>query len=163
VAASADTEAQNPAGPAFLIDATLSARAIFAVSGHTRRFGTNVEIFDATLTVLPFGFLNTLTVQEFLQVPRTTLACPCAAPAVASFGARAPRRYCGEVNGHSPLRSPEIPPEGPLVLSLTKLSILNTLHTGDMHHLLDMLTGRVEQDVPLEVPDLPVRPVPIRV
>ena len=46
------------------------------------------------------------------------------------------------------------PSEGPLLPSLTKHSLLNTLHTDDMSQQLEMLTRRVEQGVPIEALDL---------
>ena len=51
----ANMEAQNSVP---LIWATLSTRVIFTASAHThtRRFGTDVEIFDATLARAPDGF-----------------------------------------------------------------------------------------------------------
>ncbi|KAH9988907.1 hypothetical protein BJV77DRAFT_1019111 [Russula vinacea] len=146
-AAGADMEVQNPVS---LIGATLSARAIFTASGHTWRFGTDVEIFDATLAALPLGSLNTLTVQNSSRFPERL------------WLAHAPRwpllervRLVGTVaRSFTTVLAKEMPPEGPLLPSLTKLSLLNTLHTSDTSNLLDMLTGRVEQGVPLEALDL---------
>jgi hypothetical protein len=146
-AAGADMEVQNPVS---LIGATLSARAIFTASGHTWRFGTDVDIFDSTLAALQLGSLNTLTVQNSSRFPERL------------WLTHAPRwpllervRLVGTVaKSFTTVLAKDTPPEGPLLPSLTKLSLLNTLHTSDTSHLVDMLTGRVEQGVPLEALDL---------
>ena len=146
-AAGADMEVQNPVS---LIGATLSARAIFTASGHTWRFGTDVEIFDAILAALPLGSLNTLTVQNSSRFPERL------------WLSHAPRwpllervRLVGTVaKSFTTVLATDIPPEGPLLPSFINLSLLNTLHPDDTSHLLDMLIRRVEQGVPLESLDL---------
>ena len=146
-AGGADMEVQNPVS---LIGATLTARAIFTASGHTWRFGTDVEIFDATLAALPLGSLNTLTVQNSSRfTERLWLAHAPRWPLLERV------RLVGTVvKSFTTVLAKQTPSEGPLLPSLTKLSLLNTLHTDDMSQLLDMLTKRVEQGVPLEALDL---------
>jgi hypothetical protein len=146
-AAGADMEVQNPVS---LISATLSARAIFTASGHTWRFGTDVEIFDATLAALPLGSLNTLTVQNSSRfTERLWLAHAPRWPSLERV------RLVGTVvKSFTTVLVIHTPSEGPLLPSLAELSLLNTLHTDDMSLLLDMLTRRVEQGVPLEALDL---------
>jgi hypothetical protein len=140
-------EVQNPVS---LIGATLSARAIFTASGQTWRFGTDVEIFDATLAALPLGSLNTLTVQNSSRfTERLWLAHAPRWPLLERV------RLVGTVvKSFTTVLAKQTPSEGPLLPSLTKISLLNTLHTDDMSQLLDMLTKRVEQGVPLEALDL---------
>jgi len=153
-AAGADMEVQNPVS---LISATLSARAIFTASGHMW-FDTDVEILDATLAALPLGSLNTLTAQNSSRIPEWL------------WLAQTPRwsrlehvRLVGTVTKSlTTVLTKDAPPEGPLLPSLTKLSLFNTLHIDDTPPLLDMLTGRVEQGVPLEVLDLRACEVPDR-
>ena len=152
--AGADMEVQNPVS---LISATLSARAIFTASGHMW-FETDVEILDATLTALPLGSLNTLTAQNSSRIPEWL------------WLAQTPRwsklehiRLVGTVTKSlTTVLTKHAPPEGPLLPSLTKLSLFNTLHIDDMSPMLDMLTGRVEQGVPLEALDLRACEVPNR-
>ena len=145
--AGADMEVQNPVS---LISATLSARAIFTASGHTWRFGTDVEIFDATLAALPLGSLNTLTVQNSSRfTERLWLAHAPRWPLLERV------RLVGTVvKSFTTVLIKHTPSEGPLLPSLTKLSLLNTLRTDDTSQLLDMLTRRVEQGVPIEALDL---------
>jgi hypothetical protein len=145
-AAGADMEVQNPVS---LISATLSARAIFTASGHMW-FDTDVEILDATLAALPLGSLNTLTAQNSSRIPEWL------------WLAQTPRwplleriRLVGTVTkSFTTVLTKDAPPEGPLLPSLKKLSLFNTLRIGDTSPILDMLTGRVEQGVPLEALDL---------
>jgi hypothetical protein len=151
-AAGADMEVQNPLS---LISATLSARAIFTASGHMW-FETDVEVLDATLAALPLGSLNTLTAQNSSRIPEWL------------WLAHTPRwsllervRLVGTVTKSlTTVLTKHAPPEGPLLPSLTKLSLFNTLHIEDTSPILDMLTGRVEQGVPLEALDLRACEVP---
>jgi hypothetical protein len=151
-AAGADMEVKNPLS---LISATLSARAIFTASGHMW-FETDVEILDATLAALPLGSLNTLTAQNSSRIPEWL------------WLAHTPRwsllervRLVGTVTkSFTTVLTKHAPPEGPLLPSLTKLSLFNTLHIEDTSPILDMLTGRVEQGVPFEALDLRACEVP---
>jgi len=146
-AAGADMEVQNPVS---LIGATLSARAIFTASGHAWRFGTDVEILDTTLGLLPLGSLNTLTAQNSSRIPeRLWLSHTPRWPLLERV-----RLVGTAAKSFTTMLAKDIPREGPLLPSLTKLSLFNTLHMDDTSHLLDMLTGRVEQGVPLEALDL---------
>jgi F-box associated protein len=146
-AAGADMEVLNPVS---LIGATLSARAIFTASGSVWRFGKEAEILDSTLGALPLGSLNTLTAQNSSKIPERL------------WFAHAPRwpllervRLIGTVaKSFTTVLAKDTPSEGPLLPSLTKISLFNTLHTDDTSHLLDMLTERVEQGVPLDTLDL---------
>ena len=159
-AAGADMEVtvQNPVS---LISSTLSARAIFTASGHMwpERFETDVELLDATLEALPLGSLNTLTAQNSCGIP------------VWFWVTHAPRwpkldhvRLVGTVTKSlTTVLSRNAPPEGPLLPCLTKLSLFNTLHIEDASPMLDMLTGRVEQGVPLQALDLRACKMPDRV
>jgi hypothetical protein len=152
--AGADMEVQNPLS---LISATLSARAIFTASGHMW-FETDVDILGATLAALPLGSLNTLTAQNSSRIPEWL------------WLAHAPRwpllervRLVGTVTkSFITVLGKDAPPKGPLLPSLTKLSLFNTLHIEDTYPILDMLTGRVEQGVPLEALDLRACEVPGR-
>jgi len=145
-------EVQNPVS---LISATLSARALFTASGHMW-FGTDVEILDATLAGLPLCSLNTLTAQNSSRIPEWL------------WLANTPRwsllervRLVGTVTkSFTTILTKDAPPEGPLLPSLTKLSLFNSLHIEDTSPILDMLTGRVEQGVPLEALDLRACEVP---
>jgi hypothetical protein len=153
-AAGADMEVQNPVS---LISATLSARAIFTASGHMW-FETDIDILDATLSALPLGSLKTLTAQNSSRIPEWL------------WLSHAPRwsklehvRLVGTVTKSlTTVLTKDAPPEGPLLPSLTKLSLFNTLHIEDASPMLDMLTGRVEQGVPLEALDLRACEVPDR-
>jgi hypothetical protein len=152
--AGADMEVQNPVS---LISATLSARAIFTASGHMW-FETDVEILDVTLAALPLGSLKTLTAQNSSRIPERL------------WLSHTPRwsmlehvRLVGTVTKSlTTVLTKGAPPEGPLLPSLTKLSLFNTLHLEDASPMLDMLTGRVEQGVPLEALDLRACEVPDR-
>lgn len=152
--AGADMEVQNPVS---LISATLSARAIFTASGQMW-FDTEVEILDATLAALPLGSLNTLTAQNSSRIPEWL------------WLAHTPRwpllervRLVGTVTKpFTTVLTKDAPPEGPLLPSLTTLSLFNTLNIDDTFRILDMLTGRVEQGVPLEALDLRACEVPDR-
>ena len=55
--------------PVSLSGAALSPEAIFTPSAHTWRFGTDVEIFDATLAALRMGYRKTLTMRKFFRFP----------------------------------------------------------------------------------------------
>ena len=153
-AAGADMEVQNPVS---LISATLSARAIFTASGQMW-FETDVEILDATLAALPLYSLKTLTAQNSSRIPEWF------------WLTHTPRwsmlehvRLVGTVTKSlATVLTKDAPPEGPLLPSLTKLSLFNTLHIDDASPMLDMLTGRVEQGVPLEALDLRACEVPDR-
>ena len=153
-AAGADMEVQNPVS---LISATLSARAIFTASGHMW-FETDVEILDATMAALPLGSLKTLTAQNSSRIPEWL------------WLSHTPRwsmlehvRLVGAVTKSlTTVLTKDAPPEGPLLPSLTKLSLFNTLHIEDASPMLDMLTGRVEQGVPLKALDLRACEVPDR-
>ncbi|KAI0281249.1 hypothetical protein BGY98DRAFT_932149 [Russula aff. rugulosa BPL654] len=159
-AAGADMEVtvQNPVS---LISSTLSARAIFTASGHMwpERFETDVELLDATLEALPLGSLNTLTAQNSCGIP------------IWFWVTHAPRwpkldhvRLVGTVTKSlTTVLSRNAPTEGPLLPCLTKLSLFNTLHIEDASPMLDMLTGRVEQGVPLQALDLRACKMPDRV
>ena len=152
--AGADMEVENPVS---LISATLSARAIFTASGHMW-FETDVDILDATLAALPLDSLNTLTAQNSSRIPEWL------------WLAHTPRwsllervRLVGTVTkSFTIVLTKDAPPEGPLLPSLTKLSLFNTLHISDTSPILDMLTERVEQGVPLEALDLRACEVPDR-
>ena len=153
-AAGADMEVENPVS---LISATLSARAIFTASGHMW-FETDVDILDATLAALPLDSLNTLTAQNSSRIPEWL------------WLTHTPRwsllervRLVGTVTkSFTIVLTKDAPPEGPLLPSLTKLSLFNTLHISDTSPILDMLTERVEQGVPLEALDLRACEVPDR-
>jgi hypothetical protein len=153
-AAGADLEAQNPVS---LISATLSARAIFTASGHMLS-ETGVEILDETLAALPLRSLNTLTAQNSSRIPEWL------------WLAHTPRwsllerlRLVGTMTkSFTTVLTKDAPAEGPLLPSLRKLSLFNTLHIDDTSPILEMLTGRVEQGVPLEALDLRACEVPDR-
>jgi len=155
-AAGADMEVQNQ-NPVSLMSATLSARAIFAAAGHMW-FETDVEILDATLAALPLGSLSTLTAQNSSRIPEWL------------WLAHAPRwsllervRLVGNVTkSFTTVLTKDAPPEGPLLPLLTELSLFNTLRINDTSPILDMLTGRVEQGVPLDALDLRACEVPQR-
>ena len=145
-AAGADMEVQNPVS---LISATLSARAILTASGHMW-FDTDIEILDATLAALPLGSLKTLTAQNSSRIPEGL------------WLTHTPRwslleriRLVGTVTkSFTTVLTKDAPPEGPLLPSLSQISLFNTLNPGDTFPILDMLIGRVEQGVPLEKLDL---------
>ena len=144
--AGSDMEVENPVS---LISATLSARAIFTASGHMWS-DTDVEILDATLAALPLGSLNTLTAQNSSRIPERL------------WLAHTPRwsllehvRLVGAVTkSFTTVLTRDAPPEGPLLPSLTKISLFDTFAIYDTSLILDMLIGRVEQGVSLEALDL---------
>lgn len=147
----ADIEVRNPVS---LISATLSARAIFTISGDNWCFGTQPGILDAILATLPLTSLCSLTAQNS-DFPE------------ALWLGHAPRwpllerlRLVGEPATKSFIKvlTRDTTPDGPLLPSLTKLSLINPLIDDD-ELLLDMLIGRVEQGVPLEALDLGSCPV----
>ncbi|KAF8492733.1 hypothetical protein F5888DRAFT_1726917 [Russula emetica] len=153
-AAGADMEVQNPVS---LISATLSARAIFIASGHMW-LETDVEILDATLAALPLGSLNTLTAQNSSRIPEWLWLAHTSRWSLLEHV-----RLVGTVTkSFTTVLTKDAPPEGPLLPSLTKLSLFNTLNIDDTPPILDMLTGRVEQGVPLEALDLRACEVPDR-
>ena len=137
--------------PISLINTALSARAILTASG-TAQYETNVvRILDATLAALPLDSLNTLTAQtSSSRIPEWL------------WLAHTPRwswlehvRLVGTVTkSFTTMLTKDAPREGPLLPSLTKLTLLNTLHIDETSPILDMLIGRVEQGVPLESLDL---------
>ena len=144
----ADIEVRTPVS---LLSAALFARAIFTISSDNWRIGTHVGILDAILATLPLSSLSSLTAQnsDFSE---------------ALWLDHAPRWPLLEnlrlVQDHATMSFIKLltrvtPPDGPLLPSLTKLSLINSLLGDDAHHLLlDMLIGRVEQGVPLEALDL---------
>jgi hypothetical protein len=152
--AGADMEVQNPVS---LISATLSARAIFTASGHMW-FDTDVEVLDATLAALPLGSLNTLTAQNSSRIPEWLWLAH-----TSRWSLLERVRLVGTVTKSlTTVLTKDAPPEGPLLPSLTKLSLFNTLHIEDTSPILDMLTRRVEQGVPLDTLDLRACEVPDR-
>jgi hypothetical protein len=144
----ADIEVRNPMT---LISAILSARAIFTISGICWGFRTGAEIIDTTLAALPLGSLNSLTAQNSSHFPDTL------------WLGHAPRWPSLErvrlvdnpaTTSFTEMLTKDAPRDGPLLPSLTKISLFNSFFTDDEYHLLDMLIGRVEQGVPLQTMDL---------
>ena len=150
--AGADMEAvMEVISPISLINAALSARAIFTVSG-TAQYETNiVRMLDATLAALPLDSLNSLTAQtSSSRIPEWL------------WLAHTPRwsllervRLVGTVTkSFTSMLTKDAPPEGPLLPSLTKLTLFDIFRIGETSPILDMLIGRVEQGVPLGLLDL---------
>jgi hypothetical protein len=136
-----------------LNNATLTARAIFTIAGPHWRYGTDSEIFEATLAALPLSSLTGLTAQHTSHFPRTLWL---------NQGPRWPsldRVRLVDFMASMPFTNvltKDAPWDGPLLPSLTKVYFvglsLTEEHDGD--HLIDMLIVRVEQGVPLETLDL---------
>ena len=149
----ADIEVQNAVT---LMKATLAARAIFTVSGHRWKPGTDLEILDTTLAALPLSSLRSLTVQNSSYFPE------------GHWLRHAPRwKSLGHVRlvdlavtkSFTEVLHKDAGRDGPLLPSLTKLSFVYPLFHGDDYLLLDMATHRVELGVPLRALDLRACPV----
>ena len=138
----ADVEVQNQAT---LISATLSAWAVFTVSGP--RWG----IVDAILTRLPLSSLSGLTAQDYSHFPETLWLnhAPCW-PSLKRVRLIDP----AVTRAFAEVLCQDTPRKGPLLPSLTKLSLFNSLSNADGYRLVDMLIVRVEQGVPLQTVDL---------
>jgi len=149
----ADIEVQNALT---LIKATLAARAIFIVSSHVWRPGTDLEILDMTLAVLLLSSLRSLTVQNSSSFPEGHWLRH--APHWKSLG------HLRLVNlavtkSFTEVLHKDAGRDGPLLPSLTKLSFVYPLFYGDDYLLLDMVTHREELGVPLRALDLRACPV----
>jgi hypothetical protein len=149
----ADIEVRNAVT---LMAATLAARAIFTISSHVWRLGTDLDILDATLAALPLGSLRSLTVQNSSHFPEGIWLrhAPCwkSLAHVRLVDVAATKSFT-EVLHKDAGR------DGPLLPSLTKLSLVNTLFHGDDYLLLDMVNDRVELGVPLRSLDLRACPM----
>jgi hypothetical protein len=151
-----DLEVRNPVT---LLSAMLTARAIFTVSGHSWQFGTDAEILEATLAALPLGSLGGLTAQNSAFFPESLWLDQQAARW--SSLERVRLVDAAARGSFTEVLSKDAPRDGPLFPSLTKLSLVNPLFSEEGDDLRDMLIGRVEQGVPLEVLDLRGSTVPI--
>jgi hypothetical protein len=138
-------------GPATFVSASVSARLMFAATGKDWLEGVDTVIFDALLTLLPVNSVSTLSAQNLTRlskefwlshVPRWPLL-------------EQARLVPTAVKAFRDMLAEDAPPDGPRLPSLTKLILVHvTLTTDRAHHLRDMLIGRVEQGVPMEVLDL---------
>jgi hypothetical protein len=149
-----DLEVQNPAT---LLSATLTARAIFTVSGHSWRLGTDAEILDTTLAALPLGSLSGLTAHsafspELLWCDRAAHWPSLERVRLVDLSARV---------SFIEVLSKGAPRDAPLFPSLTRLSLVGSVFCEDADDIYDVLIGRVEQGVPLETLDLQACAVPI--
>ncbi|KAI0297573.1 hypothetical protein B0F90DRAFT_1669361 [Multifurca ochricompacta] len=144
----ADVDVKNPVT---LISATTSARAVFTASCRTWRFGTDAKIVDAALTALPINSLTTLTAQNSTHFP---------AQLWLDHAPRWPllervRLVDYEAKGSfTDALAENTSSEVPLLPSLTKLTLMNTIFSDEKYKFRDMLMGRIEQGVPLECLDL---------
>ena len=138
----ADIEVQNQVT---LISATLSVRVVFTVSGP--RWG----VLDATLTRLPLSSLSGLTAQDYSHFPETLwlnhALCWLLLKCVRLIDPKVTRAFAEVLYQDTPRK-------GPLLPSLTKLSLFDSLSNADGYCLLDMLTVCVGQGVPLQTVDL---------
>jgi hypothetical protein len=150
-----DLEVRNPVT---LLSAMLTARAIFTVSGHSWRFGTDAEILEATLAALPLSSLSGLTAQTSAFFPESLWL-----DQAARWSSLERVRLVDALarGSFTEVLSKDAPRDGPLFPSLTKLSLVNPLFNEDEDDLRDLLIGRVEQGVPLETLDLRGSTVPI--
>ena len=139
-----------------LMKATLTARAIFTVSGHVWRPGTDLEILDTALAALPLSSLRSLTVQNSSHFQEGL------------WLHHAPRwKALGHVRlvdiavtkSFTEVLRKDAGRDGPLLPSLTKLSLVNPLFYGDDYLMLDMVNDRMELGAPLRALDLRACPV----
>ncbi|KAF8492741.1 hypothetical protein F5888DRAFT_1891578 [Russula emetica] len=137
-------------GPDALLEMASSACLVFGAKGNWN-YRVNAAIFDALLTLLPINSVSTLTAQNRTRLSKEFWL---------SHAPRLPlleqaRLVSTSVKAFSEMLAEDIPPDGPRLPSLTKLTLLDvTLTALRTYHLGDMLIKRVEEGVPLEVLDL---------
>ncbi|KAF8492740.1 hypothetical protein F5888DRAFT_1636895 [Russula emetica] len=132
-------------GPNALVEMSSSACLVFAAKGKGWNYGVDAAIFDALLTLLPVNFVLTFTAQNRARLSKEF------------WLSHAPRHawFLTQSRHFTEMLAEDIPPDGPRLPSLTKLTLVDvTLTALRTYHLLDLLIKRVEQGVPLEVLDL---------
>jgi hypothetical protein len=138
-------------GPATLGDLSRSTCLTFSAKGNMWRNGVDTAIFDALLTLLPVNFISTLTAHNRTRLSKEFwLRNASRLPSLERA-----RLVPASVGAFMGMLAEDTPPDGPLLPSLTKLTLLHVVSTTfRTYHLGDMFIKRVEEGVPLEVLDL---------
>ncbi|KAI0275198.1 hypothetical protein BC834DRAFT_36901 [Gloeopeniophorella convolvens] len=137
--------------PLTLVEATLSARAVFTTSGRRWKSGTDTAIFGELLTALPTEGLVTLTGQKLAR--RSNILWESHASRWSLL--KRVRLDSWAVTGFMTALTQLAPPEGPLFPAMTTLILLGCQMTvRQTYRLRDALIERVEEDVPIATLDL---------